>query len=154
MKAQKYSCAREIYPLNEAIQAVPSERAHMNKLWYVESPECLPGLCPAEGMANTTANTRRDQKTGRGAESKAEELSAGKEGAELPTVRKPSRSAKRCKRTIRVAAFRLLVTNPRFVPISVEQWGDKFVLQSSWKGERFQFSIKNYLPQWSTYRYQ
>lgn len=36
------------------------------------------GLYPAEGMANTTANTKRDQKMGRGAERKAEELSAGK----------------------------------------------------------------------------
>lgn len=36
------------------------------------------GPYPAEGMANTTANTGREGKTGRGAERKAGELSAGK----------------------------------------------------------------------------
>ena len=132
MSAWKYSYAREISPLNKAIQAVPFEHAHMNKLRYVESPKCLPEGCTQLRTWQTLRLTPGEmEKMGRGAERKAEELPAGKGWALQVSsqARKHLRSAKRCKRTVRVAAFRLLVTTSHFVPTSVEQCGDKCAVQ-------------------------
>ena len=148
VNAQKYADAREISPPNEAMQAVPFEHAQMSKLWYVESPKRLSEGC-------TQLRARQTLQLTPGETEKWGEVQRGKQrsprqgrGWALQVgsrVMKHLRSAKRWKRTIRAAAFRILATAPHFVPISAEQWGDKFAVQTPGR-ERFQFCMRKYSP--------
>lgn len=149
VNAQKNSYAREISPLNKAIQAVPFERAQMNKLWYVESPECLPEGCTQlrawQTLQLTPGETEKWGEVQRGKQ-RSSQQGMGWALQVSSQVRKHLRSAKRCKRTLRVAAFGLLVTTPHFMPISVEQQGNKFAVQTPGRETEFSVPWRNIYP--------
>lgn len=132
MNARKYSYAKEILPLNEVIQVEPFEHAQLNKLWYAESPKCLPEGCTQLRAWQTLRPTPREtKKWGEVQRGRWRSSPQGRGWAlQLSSqVRKHLRSEKRCKRTSIVPVFGLLVRT-LFIPISAEKLGDKFAVQT------------------------
>lgn len=140
MNAQKYSHAKEISPQNKVIQTVPFAHAQINKLWYVESLECLPEHCTQLRAQPTLQPTP-------GSTQKWERRS--QQGCELCRSAHGLRNTwgpQQDKRTVRVPAARLLVTTPPFIPISFKRRGDKCAVQTAGRERDFSFLWINIYP--------
>lgn len=128
VNAEKYSYTKEMSPLNEGIQAEHLEHTQMNKPWYVESCVCLPEGCTQLRAWQTFGKTGKQGEAQRGKQRSSQQ---GRGSALLVSsqAKKYPRSAKRCKRSIRAPAFKLLLTT-HFILTSSFLNRNKFAVQS------------------------
>lgn len=143
VNAQKYSYAKEMSPLNKVIQAVHFEHAQMSKLWYVESPEYLPEGCTQLRAWQTLPLTPREtQKWGEAQRRKQRSSQQGRKGlssAGQLTSEETPEVIKKMQEDYQRSCLWTPSDNSCFLPISVEQRGDKFAVQTPGRERDFHF---------------